>query len=81
MKQKIHHVFDKTFVSRVDGYLYDTLYDEKDEMKIIDVEFLSDDYFGLVRKHPTLGRYFAAGKNLVVCFEGKIYRVKARKEL
>jgi len=81
VKQKIHQVFDKTFVSRVDGYLYDTLYDEKDEMKIIDVEFLSDDYFELVRKHPALGRYFAAGKNLVVCFEGKVYRVKAKKAL
>ena len=76
VKQKIHHVFDKTFISRQDGCLYDTQFKEEHRSEMIEVVFLSDDYFELVRQHPGLGRYFAAGKNLVVCFEGKVYRVK-----
>jgi Ca-activated chloride channel family protein len=78
VQQKIHHIADKTFIARPDGFLYDTLYQDEDKAKAVEIEFLSDPYFELVRKHPVLGRYFAGGKNMVVCFEGKVYRIKAQ---
>lgn len=75
VQKKIHHISDKTFFLERDGYLYDSLFTDKDRARTIDVKFLSDEYFELVRKHPKLGRYLSAGKKLVVCFEGKVYRV------
>jgi Ca-activated chloride channel family protein len=78
VQQKIHYVSDKTFYLRQDGFLYDSLFREEDRGKIVDLEFLGEKYFEAVRERPGLARYLAAGKSLVVCFEGTIYRVKAQ---
>jgi Ca-activated chloride channel family protein len=39
--------------------------------------FGSEEYFALLKKNPKLGSYFSLGENVVVVFEGRVYKVGA----
>jgi len=65
----------KTFYLR-DGVWVDSEYKKGMEEKV--VVYLSDQYFDLLGCFPELGRYFAIGKEVVVCLEGTAYRIKPR---
>jgi Ca-activated chloride channel family protein len=39
------------------------------------IEFASKQYFELCRKFPLLAKYFGVGKNVIVVFQGKAYKV------
>ncbi|MFH0889480.1 MAG: VIT and VWA domain-containing protein [Planctomycetota bacterium] len=74
MELTVKQVGDKTFYLS-DGVWYDSLYQEKDKDKITKVKYLSDDYFDTIKKNTQLAKYFALGKNVVVCFGDKIYSI------
>jgi len=39
------------------------------------IKFGSDDYFALLKKKPSLGQFLSLGEQVVVVFEGKVYRI------
>ena len=57
------------------GVWTDGAYDEKDKDKVTAVKYLSDDYFKLA-ENATLAKYLAAGEQVIVVWESKIYRVE-----
>ncbi len=71
--EKIKRVSGKTFYLK-DNFWVDSEYTEKTKTK--DIEYGSDKYFKLLREYPELGKYFAIGTRVIVCYKGKCYRVK-----
>jgi Ca-activated chloride channel family protein len=43
------------------------------------IVFGSDEYFSLLKQKPALARFFSLGEQLVVVFEGRVYRVTVTK--
>jgi hypothetical protein len=41
------------------------------------VKFGSDEYYALLKQKPRLAEFFSLGEQVVVIFEGRIYRVNA----
>jgi len=41
------------------------------------IKFSSEDYFALLKQKPRLAEFFALGEQVVVVFEGRVYRVTA----
>ena len=72
VSESIKTVEDKTFYYK-DGVWTDSLY--KDGTDKIEVKFLSDKYFELLKTYPKLGKYLSTGNNVVVLFEGKAYHI------
>lgn len=66
-------VDDKTFYM-IDGYWTDSDFDEH-TMKPEEIEFGSTKYFDLMRANPTLRKYFAAGRQVIVTLKGKTYKI------
>ena len=72
VKPLIKYVGSKTFYLRK-GVWYDSVHKEgMEEKKVI---YLSSEYFTLLSEKPELGRYFALGKEVVVCLAGVTYRI------
>lgn len=70
--ESIKTVEDKTFYLK-SGIWTDSLYEDgKDK---IEVTFLSDKYFELLKTYPKLGKYLSIGNNVIVLFEGKAYHI------
>jgi len=65
-------VEDKTFYLK-DGTWTDSIY--KDEDKKIEVKFLSEKYFELLKTYPSLGKYLSIGNNLIIVFQSKVYHI------
>jgi Ca-activated chloride channel family protein len=70
---KVRIVGPRTFVFR-EGLWMDTGFDP-DEMETMKVEFLSKDYYELVRTHPELAAGFALGQRVVAMSNGIAYEV------
>ncbi len=70
--ESIKTVEDKTFYLK-SGIWTDSLY--KDGKDKIEVKFLSDKYFELLKTCPKLGKYLSIGNNVIVIFEGKAYHI------
>jgi len=66
----------KTFYLR-DGVWTDADFKTDARLTEIAVQFASEEYFALVRRAPALGEFFALGQDVVVVFEGRVYRVTA----
>lgn len=75
MVTKVRRVADRVFYLKDDGFYYDSLFDDKDRDKILDIKYFSDEYFGLVDKHKEIGKYLAAKLKIVLCMDGKVYRI------
>lgn len=41
--------------------------------------FASDEYFALLKRKPALAQYFSVSEQVVVVFEGRVYRISAAK--
>ena len=39
------------------------------------IKFGSDEYFALLKQKPRLGEFLSLGEQVVVVFEGKVYRI------
>lgn len=68
----LRYAGSKTFFMR-DSFWVDATFSGTETL--IDVEFASDAYFQLLRDQPSLGLYFAVGKNLIVSFGDVAYKV------
>ena len=68
----VKYAGDKTFFFR-NGFWKDSAYKEDDPT--LNYIYGTEAYFSLLAAHPELGRYFAIGKNLIVAFEGRNYRI------
>ena len=69
----VRRIGSKTF--HLDGdWWVDTAYHPG--MDVEDIAFHSDEYFELTDQLPVLARYLAAGKSVIVCHEGTVYRIK-----
>jgi hypothetical protein len=73
IKVEIKYVGIKTFILKKDVWT-DTEYEP--EMKVTEIKYGSDKYFDLIYKEPELGKFFALGKNLIVCYKGSCYKIK-----
>ncbi len=68
----------QTFVY-IDGVWIDTRFDPN-EMRVVEVEFLSDEYFDLIAENQSLGAAFSLGSNVIAIFDGTIYSVAPKGE-
>lgn len=71
--QRIRYVGDKTFLLQ-QGVWTDTSY-QPDTMEVIEVVFLSDDYFDLLATHPEAGAYLALADEIIIVLDSQAYRV------
>jgi Ca-activated chloride channel family protein len=46
-----------------------------DDMDVVEIEFLSDDYFELLRKHPEVKKFLALGEKVTFVFNNRAYRI------
>ncbi len=76
---KIKHVGDKTFFLK-NRIWQDSEYRESMKNDLIWIEFLSKEYFRLLKDHPGIAQYLAVDKNLILCCKGRVYKIDAVKE-
>jgi Ca-activated chloride channel family protein len=70
---KVHTIGSHTFILS-DGVWIDTMYDPE-RMEVIEIEFLSNEYFTLARNRPELAAAFALGSRVIVISGNEIYEV------
>jgi len=68
---------NKTFYLR-DGVWVDSEFRADAHLPETRLVFGSDEYFDLLKRKPALGQFFSLGEQLVVVFEGRVYRVTAK---
>lgn len=68
----------KTFYLR-DGVWIDSEFKADSGLPETKLTFGSDEYFALLKRKPALAQYFSVSEQLVVVFEGRVYRVEAAK--
>ena len=75
----VRHISDKLFRydPASDGWIDD---DCKGEAEVVEIEFLSDEYFALLDRDPEIGKYLALGERVTFVFEGTTFRVVASEE-
>jgi len=66
----------KTFYLR-DGVWTDAEFKAEARLPETTLKFGSDDYFALLKQKPRLADFFALGEQVIVIFEGRVYRVAA----
>jgi Ca-activated chloride channel family protein len=68
---KVKNLGKKTF------YFKDGIWTESDynNEKTIQIKFLSEEYFKLLKLSPEIGKYISIGKNIIFKFKGKWYRI------
>ena len=72
-QETVRHVGKKTFYY-TDGGWVDSEY--TDDIKTVEIRFLSKRYFDLVAKKPEIGKYLALGTSVTVVLEGRCYRIE-----
>jgi Ca-activated chloride channel family protein len=72
---KVRTVGSHTFILSDEVWI-DTMYDQG-KFEMIDIEFLSDNYFSFANEHPELADAFALGAQVIVVSGDKAYRVRA----
>lgn len=73
--ESVRRVDAKTFYLR-DGVWTDAELRGDVRLPETTAEFGSDAYFALLRNTPALARYFALGEQVVVVYDGRVYRVR-----
>jgi hypothetical protein len=66
----------KTFYLR-DKIWTDSEFNAQSGLPETRIKFGSDEYFELLKSKPALGPFFALGEEVVVVFQGRVYRVEA----
>jgi len=66
---------DKVFYRKEDGFYYDSAFEESMRDRIVEVKYFSDEYFELLTRHEGIGRYLSEKAKIVVCVDGKVYRI------
>jgi Ca-activated chloride channel family protein len=68
----VRYAGEKRFVLRGDVWVDE---EYRDDMDVIEIEFLGDDYFALLDEHPALKHILALGRNVTFVFENHAYRI------
>lgn len=66
-------VAGKTFIKKGNVWI-DAEYRDKNPTVVL--QYASDPYFAFLAKYPDLGKYFAIGKEVIVYYNGEVYRVQ-----
>jgi Ca-activated chloride channel homolog len=74
-RERMRKVADKTFYLDAEGCYVDSAFEECLRAGIVDVAFLSDDYFKFLAAHEGIGRYLAAKLKMILVVDGKAYRI------
>jgi Ca-activated chloride channel family protein len=69
----VKYVDNKTFFYK-NGFWTDSEYEP--EMKTIQISYGSEEYFSLLTQKAGIGKYLALGKKVILCYEGKCYKVE-----
>ncbi|MEW5900468.1 MAG: VWA domain-containing protein, partial [Acidobacteriota bacterium] len=72
ISEQIRYREDKTFYFK-DGFWVDSAYEEGSPVE--EVEFNADRYYQLISRNPGLAKYLSVGRNIIVSFGEKNYRV------
>jgi Ca-activated chloride channel family protein len=72
----VRRVGGKTFYLR-DGVWTDAEFKGDRSMTETPVTFGSEEYFALLKREPRLAEYFSLGEQVIVVFNGRVYRVKS----
>ena len=75
----LQYLGDKTFVSS-GGYAVDAAVTEKDLENVIEIVFLSDEYFELLDKHPEAKKYLKIGNYSVLKLGDAVYKIGPEKK-
>ncbi len=67
----------KTFYSQ-DGIWTDSEFKADSRLPETKLVFGSDEYFAVLKQKPALAKYFSIGEQLIVVFEGRVYRVTSK---
>jgi Ca-activated chloride channel family protein len=70
----VRRVGEKTFYLR-EGVWVDSEFKPDGKLPETAVKFGSDEYFDLIKRKSRLGEFFALGEQVIVVFEGRVYRV------
>jgi len=73
---QVKTVGGKTFYLR-DRVWTDSDYKADAKLPETRVKFASSEYFDLLKSHPKLGTFLALGEEVLVVFEGRVYRVES----
>jgi Ca-activated chloride channel family protein len=73
-EELVRHISGKAFYGSDDDWR-DGDYEEG--MKIVEIEFMSREYFDLLSEHPGIGKFLSLGKNVTFVFEGTAYRISS----
>ncbi len=71
----VRYIAGKAFFFR-DGFWVDTEVEEGEPAQ--EVEFGSEEYFSLLSGHPGMGKFLALGRNIVLRYDGTVYRIAER---
>ncbi len=72
--EQVKHVGDKTFYGSSEHWK-DAEFEKG--MNVIEIGFMSSEYFDLLRSDPAVGEYLSLGKNVTFVFKGKAYKITA----
>jgi hypothetical protein len=67
----------KTFYLR-DGVWVDAEFKADAKLPETTLKFAGDDYFALLKQKPRLADFFSLGEQVVVVFEGRVYRITSQ---
>jgi len=76
LTQNVRNVADRTFVMNAANQWVDTRIANLKNPKKVVVNYLSDEYFKLLREKPQIGKFLALGEGVIVYFDGVVYEVK-----
>jgi Ca-activated chloride channel family protein len=72
ISEKIRYKEDKVFYFR-DGFWVDSIYQEGSAVEVI--PFNSEAYYNLVGRVPGINKYLSVGRNVIITFAGKNYKI------
>jgi hypothetical protein len=75
--ETFRYVGGKTFVKTEDGWK-DLTYTVNTDP--IEIEYLSEEYFDLLKKHPDIKEFLALGENVTFVYKDKTYKIVKTKE-
>jgi hypothetical protein len=70
----VRNVAGKTFYL-IENIWTDGEFRPESQLPQTTVKFASEDYFALIKAKPGLAEFFALGEQVVVVFEGRVFRV------
>jgi Ca-activated chloride channel family protein len=79
VQEFIQYQGGRTFYQNAELYWVDSEYDEGTQ-DVIEVEYLSDEYFDLIDEEPDVAEFLALGEQVIFIFEGQAYQINPQDE-